>query len=117
MSAAVAAGSLWRNRQTQVDALVIRLTAGGQVVVRRGDGKVWTIPLVGFVTNWEQTRGGHACARCGSSTLKLTDKYCKDCLSLIMRVRNARQHQEDAPVLTTTNQKLIEQKHSDAAHH
>jgi ribosomal protein L37E len=109
-------GTTWQNRKNQAKVLVLRTTEAGKVVMRKRDGKNWTMPVDAFVAAFLSTGElHHVCSRCGSTDLRLEDRYCKTCQAAIARFRNAaKTSQEEEPVLTTTDQKLIEQRRADA---
>ena len=117
MAEAVNPGTTWRRvggNYGSEPVLVMRVSSTGNVQARRRDGKTWSIPLEAFMVQYIPLGGApdpHMCGRCGSSTLRSTDKYCKDCQAAIARFRNAKR--EEDPVLTTTNPKLIEQRKQD----
>ena len=112
---AVSPGTTWRNGKHGDIVLVLRISSTGHVSARRRDGKTWSIPLGAFLGSYEQLSKddvAHMCARCGSSSLRMVDKYCKDCQAAIARFKNAK-HAKEEEVLTTTSAKLIEQRKQD----
>lgn len=94
--------------------VVVRVTSGGKVMVKRKSGETQPIPVSVFLNQYTACNGGAAvtCRNCGAPLQANERKYCHACQRTIVMVRS--KAKKEGPVLTTTDTKLIEERREKA---